>query len=508
MVNDTYIKMLVDAGWPQEFHEKLQLGNLKSTVGIATLWTAKEIVYQNLDPASYAVIGHFYDRRNALDPFLRNCLANPNLRHVIVIGNDKARSREVLVNFFEKGVVDGKVSGTDCPVSGLIPHEDVELVRKNVTLHDITDRVQNLDDSFEYARVINAILADIPDSDPYAEPKLYEKPELATNSFPSEKVAFVVRGEKIGETWLKILQTVYDYGAIIKMKTNDSTEVRMYQNIMTVIDGEDPDNPQMEEYFRFDESYLKSYYDEICTGKIPEGTLYTYGSRLRAWEVTNGDKIDQVADMIEYLKKDQFRTSALAQTWIVEDELTRRILNKDKNSPCIILVQAYAPEDSLTLTVYIRSNDMFRAWPLNAFGVRKLQKMIATGLGLKMGTLTTISCSAHIYQDNWEDTREILEKHYTSTNCFFDPRGYYTINLEEEKIKVKHFSPDSQLLKEYSGTRAREINDAINSSQHPVDNYHSAYLGEELMKAEVALKLGIAYIQDSELDLVSFRNSR
>jgi thymidylate synthase len=505
MVDDAYVKTLTDAGWPQEFNEKLEVSNLKSNLGIATLWTQKEVVSKDLDPESYVIVGQFYDRRNAIDPFLRNCLANPNIRHIILLGNDKSNSREVLVNFFDKGIADGKVVGTECSVSELIPLEDIEKFRKNVTLHDLTDKIKNLDDSEEYAKAINAVIETISDTEPYAEPKLYEKPELSVDSFPSEKVGFVVRGEKIGETWLKVLRTVYDYGTLVKMKSKDSTEVRMCQNLMITIDGEDPDNPQMEEYFRFEESYLKSYCDEICTDKVPEGTIYTYGSRLRAWEGKGGEKIDQIEDIISYLKADQFRTSAIAQTWIVEDELARRILNKDKNSPCIILVQAFAPEDKLTLTVYIRSNDMFRAWPLNMFGLRKLQKVIADGLGLKMGSLTTISCSAHIYQDNWGDTKEILDKYHKDTNCFFDPRGYFAISLNCNEIKVQHFSPDSQLLKEYSGTKAREINDEINSSQHPIDAYHSSYIGEELMKAETALRLKISYTQDEELDLSSFK---
>ena len=505
MVDEAYTKALIDAGWPQEFHEKLHLGNLKSNVGIATLWTDKALVYKDLNADSYAVVGHFYDRRNALDPFVRNCLANPNIRHVILVGNDKAKSREVLVNFFEKGIENGKVSGTDCPVTELIPMEDIKTLRSNVTLHDLTDEIQNLDDSVAYARAINAKLGTIQDSDPYAEPKLYPKPELKTDSYPSEKSGFLVRGEKVGEVWLKILRTIYDYGNVVKMKTADSTSVRLSQNFVAVVENEDPDSPKMEEFFRFDEKYLKSYYDEICTDKIPEGTMYTYGSRLRAWEAKDGSHIDQIADIIAYLKEDIHRASAVAQTWIVEDELTRRILNKDKSSPCIILVQPYAPEGKLTLTVYIRSNDMFRAWPLNTFGLRKLQKLIADGLGLQMGALTTISCSAHIYQDNWNDTKDILDKHYASANCFFDPRGYYAISVIDGKIKVQHFSPDSQLLKEYEGTGAREINDKINGSQHPVDAYHSSYLGEELMKAEVALSLGISYTQDEKLNLPSVK---
>ncbi len=501
MINDDYIKSLLQSGWPQEFHEKLHIGNLQSNVGIATLWTFKDVVYKNLDPQSYALVGNFYDRQNALEPFIRNCLANPNIRYVILVGNDKAKSREILVNFFEKGIIEGKVTGTETKIPTTIPLEIINELRTHVRLFDITDQIKNLDDSNEYASAINAILSTLKPQDPYAEPRFFEKPVLSTDSYSAERSGFMARGKNVGEVWLKLLRTIYDYGKITKMKYNDSTEVRECVNFVSIIEGEDPDVPVMEPYFRFDEAYLKSYYDEICSPHVPQGTLYTYGSRFRAWESPSGEKIDQIADMIEYLKKDTYRKSAIAQTWIVEDELTRRYLNKDKNSPCIILVQPNIQDGVLHLTTYIRSNDMFRAWPLNAFGLRKLQKIIAQGLGVDMGSLTLISCSAHIYQDNWQDTKEILEKYYTSTNCFWDPRGYYIISLKSGKIHAEHYSPESQLLKIIEGKTAREVNDKINSSQHPNDPYHSSYLGEELTKAEIALQLGIEYTQDAPLKL-------
>lgn len=495
------------AGWPQEFKEKLKIGSLHSNVGVATLWTFKETVHKHLSESEYALVGNFYDRQNGLEPLIRNCLANPNIRYILLLGNDKAKSREVLVNFFEKGIHEGKVVGTDTKISPTIPLHDINRLREHVKLIDLSHQVANSDDPTHYAKAIQETLKTLETKEPYAQPTLYEKPVIKTDSYPAERAGFLIRGTHVGEVWLKLLGNIYDYGAITSMKTNDSIKVRECINLVCVIEGEDPDTPKMEPYFRFDEAYLKSYYDEICTDKIPEGTLYTYGSRFRAWESKNGEKIDQIQDMIEYLKKDTYRKSAIAQTWVVEDELTRRYLNKDKNSPCIILVQPNVQDGVLHLTSYIRSNDMFRAWPLNAFGLRKLQKIIATGLGVDMGTLTTISCSAHIYQDNWDDTKEILEKHHKQTNCFWDPRGYYIISLAGGKIKLEHYSPQSQILKVMEGKTARELNDKINGSQHPHDAYHSSYLGEELMKAEIALRLGIAYTQDAPLDFSTVSNS-
>jgi len=504
MASEEFINSLKEMGWPQEFKEKLLVSNLKSNVGIAVLWSFKEVVAKNLNPDDYAILGNYYDRRNGLEPLVRNCLANPNLRYIILLGNDKARSREVLVNFFEKGVdKDGVVVGTDTKVPRGIPTEDLEKLRQNIRLIDATDEVADQNDSEEFGRIIKELVKTLEPKEPYDEPKLYEKPPLETDSFPSEKVGFVVRGKEVGETWLKVLDTVYNYGAISQRTKDESSKFREVINLVTVVSHENPDIPKMEPYFRFDEDYLKSYYDEICTDRIPEGTLYTYGSRFRAWDAKTGEKIDQIADLIEFLKVDPYRKSAVAITWIVEDELMRRYRNKDKNSPCIDLIQPNIQEGVLHFTVYIRSNDMFRAWPLNAFGLRKLQKILAEGIGVKMGDLTTISCSAHIYQENWDDTKDILKNYYKGTHCFFDPRGYYTIKLESGKIKADHYSPDSQLLKQYEGVTAREVNDSINSSQHTTDPYHAAYIAEELMKAEAALKEGVEYIQDSPVILKS-----
>lgn len=502
MVDSAYTARLIAEKWPQEFGEKLRVGDLRSTVGIATLWTQQDIVVEGVDKSCYAVLGNYYDKSNGLEPLVRNCLANPNLRHIIIVGNDKSGSKQVLINFFEKGFLDGRVIDTDCRIPVSIPTEDLELLRANVTVHDATDKVSDMNDPKAYGKAVKAVLATIRDDRaPYAQPKTYEKKVVVATTFPAESSGFVVRGQYVGETWLRILRTVYDYGVVTKMKKNDTSSVRVCNNVVSVITDEDPDSPKMEPYFRFDAKYLKSYYDEICSGKIPEGTIYTYGSRMRAWHGDNGEVIDQIADIIEYLKQDPYRTSALALTWIVEDELTRRIKNKDKNSPCIILVHPLLLDGKLTLTSYIRSNDMFRAWPLNAFGLRALQKIIADGLSLPMGALTLISSSAQIYEDNWQDALDILEKYGTGTNCFFDPRGYYAISLRNGKINAQHFSADGQFLKEYEGATAREITDQINSSQHPVDPYHASYLGEELMKAEIALKLGIEYVQDADLDL-------
>ncbi len=488
--------------WPTEFKEKLVVGDIRSNIGITTLWTFPDKVYDTLEKEKYAVIGNYYDRQNGITPIIRNCRANPNLRYILILGSDKSGSKEILLNFFEKGVDENrKIIGTEVTVDKEIPLEEINKVRENIQVFDMTNEITTdmLNDSARITAVLKQKIAGLEILAPYDMPKTFPKPKINVDTWSSEEIALSARGKTVGEVWLEMINKINRFGKVTKMKVTDSFHVKELINFIAVVEDEDPDNPQMYPFFRFDEEEIKPYYDEICTANIPEGTVYTYGSRLRAWAAESGARIDQVQDIIEYLKQDIYRASAVAMTWIVDFELTRRLTNKDKNSPCVVLIHARYQDGKLHFTAYIRSNDMFRGWPLNAFGLRKLQQIIAQGLGVEMGCLTTISGSAHVYEDCWEDAKQISEEYLKKTRCQYDPRGYYIIDVKDSEIFVDHYSPESKKLGQFHGKTAIELTDTLALHHAASDPYHYLYLGRELQKAELALKNGLRYEQDKEL---------
>jgi len=488
--------------WPTEFKEKLVVGDINSNIGITTLWTFPDKVYDTLEKENYAVIGNYYDRQNGITPMIRNCLANPNLRYMFILGSDKSGSKEVLLNLFEKGVDENhKIIGTEVIVDKEIPLEEIQKLRESVKLFDLTNEITTdlLNDSAKITTILKQKIAGLEPLTPYAMPRIFPKPKLNVNTWSSEVIGLSARGKTVGEVWLEMINKISRFGPVTKMKITDSFHVKELINFVAVVEDENPDNPKMYPFFRFDEEEIKPYYDEICTANIPEGTVYTYGSRLRAWVGPDKKRIDQVQDIIDYLKQDIYRASAVAMTWIVDFELTRRLKNKDKNSPCVVLVHARYQDGKLHFTAYIRSNDMFRGWPLNAFGLRKLQQIIAQGLEVEMGCLTTISGSAHIYEDCWEDAKKISEEYLKQTRCQYDPRGYYIIEVKEGEIFVDHYSPESKRLGQYHGKTAVELTDTLALHHAASDPYHYLYLGRELQKAELSLKNGLKYVQDKDL---------
>ena len=108
----------------------------------------------------------------------------------------------------------------------------------------------------------------------------------------------------------------------------------------------------------------------------------------------------------------------------------------------MVLVQAVIRDKRLFLTAYFRSNDMYGGWFLNAFGLLAFQKELAGMIGkdIKLGPITTISHSAHIYESSWQLAEKLVHDHWIDVSCEWDPRGNLTFETDGKFIVVKHLS--------------------------------------------------------------------
>lgn len=79
-----------------------------------------------------------------------------------------------------------------------------------------------------------------------------------------------------------------------------------------------------------------------------------------------------------------------------------------------------------------------------------------------------------------------------------DKTGYFVIIPQPEKdiITAEHYSYDNKLLRVIEGKNARDIYFTIIENKWVILLSHAAYLGKELEKADLSIKLGFKYIQD------------
>jgi thymidylate synthase len=171
---------------------------------------------------------------------------------------------------------------------------------------------------------------------------------------------------------------------------------------------------------------------------------------------------------------------------------------KSNQPPCLDLVQALVQNNILHLTAYFRSNDMFGAWPQNVLALRKMQGLISQEVDTKLGNLTTISCSAHIYEQDFERAQNIIKKHTDQLRCQWDPRGNLAIALDriKQEIIASHYSADGLKISEYRAKTARELWEQLDKNLAVSQLGHAFYLGQELTRAEVALKQNLEYHQE------------
>ncbi len=84
-----------------------------------------------------------------------------------------------------------------------------------------------------------------------------------------------------------------------------------------------------------------------------------------------------------------------------------------------------------------------------------------------------------------------------------DPLGYFLIRLKREsgEIELGFCSTPNVVSAVIVGKMPKELYDTIIRKKLVSRLEHAAYLGRELHRAYVALKLGIEYVQDAGLEL-------
>lgn len=459
--------------WPVYFKEQLIIGQDTNPVAVCCLWTLKEIIARDLLESDFSVCGQLYSKEG-IKYIVRNILANPWISFLIVCGADKSRSGEALFeafhlrNFFDKN----------------IPEQDLNNVFSHVKLIDMRgeEDSQKIKERAQYLQTKPL---------QWASPKVFqEKSESKDMIFPSDSSVFRLQHPTVESAWPWVLKHITRFGAI--KETEYGMREKELLNLVVVITAEDPDNIKFADYFNFSQQDFENYAPQVLTAQPLDetgGLSYTYGMRLRDFQ-----GVDQIKEgIIERLKKSIYSRRAIALTWQIEKDI------KSAQPPCLVSVQALAQENKLYLTAYFRSNDMFAAWPQNALALRKMQDAIAKEVGITMGSLTTISCSAHIYEQDFEAAESIIKRYADSLKCEWDSRGNFVISLDKDKalIIVSHYSPEGLKIGEYQGKTARSVYLELDKSLAVSQIGHAFYLGRELTKAEIALKQNLRYYQDN-----------
>jgi thymidylate synthase len=136
-----------------------------------------------------------------------------------------------------------------------------------------------------------------------------------------------------------------------------------------------------------------------------EGDLgRVYGVNWRFWQAPNGQNVDQVARLIEQIKKDPYSRRHILTAWNV-GELEEMAL-----PPCHVLSQFYVRDGKLSCHLFQRSADFFLGIPFNIASYSLFTHMIAHVCDLEVGEFLHTITDAHIYHDHFDAVNEQLKR--------------------------------------------------------------------------------------------------
>jgi len=159
-----------------------------------------------------------------------------------------------------------------------------------------------------------------------------------------------------------------------------------------------------------------------------------YGAQWRTWRTADGRTVDQIAQVVEQIKKNPSSRRLIVSAWNVGE------LEKMALPPCHAFMQFYAADGRLSCQLYQRSADVFLGVPFNIASYALLTMMIAQATGLKPGDFVHTLGDAHLYLNHLEQAKLQLSR---------APRPLPTMRLDPSVTSVFDFKYEHFALEGY-----------------------------------------------------------
>ena len=201
--------------------------------------------------------------------------------------------------------------------------------------------------------------------DPFKEPRIHPSVMLPKEQ-ADEYASNIINGMPVEK------ENKHDYTYFSRLRKH--RECPVIVDLPNVIEGEE----------------LKKKANELCGGQCKVEVL------------------DQIQKVIDTLKDDKTRRSCVMNTWYPLRDLEKFGPRAKTSSPCLVTMQPQIIENKLHMIATMKTNDLYSAWPLNAYAFTEVQKYIADAVGVGLGSYTHFSVSMQVYEEMFEMAEELV----------------------------------------------------------------------------------------------------
>jgi len=161
-----------------------------------------------------------------------------------------------------------------------------------------------------------------------------------------------------------------------------------------------------------------------------------YGYQWRNWPKPDGTHIDQIAQVVNAIKKTPDSRRLIVSAWNVAD------VDQMKLPPCHAFFQFYVADGKLSCQLYQRSADIFLGVPFNIASYALLTMMVAQVCDLQLGDFVHTLGDAHIYTNHMEQVQEQLSRDLRALpQMHINPEVRDIFSFKFEDFTLENYDP-------------------------------------------------------------------
>jgi thymidylate synthase len=457
--------------WQSDHLPKLEVGNLEAgDVAVCGSFAGDAMILPELDRNRVGFVAPLASRSD-LEWLLRGLHLHPNIRHLVIQGDDQRLLGQALVALWQDGLDEsGRLPGSRGSLSPELDATRIDALRDSVQLSDWRCKPPT--------EIANDI-GNLPTLSLDREPQPLPNPEIPTRKvFHSRKSTFPIFSGGVGDAWLQLLNLALRIGE--EKQTADGE--RMAEALNAVVTIESPTledgGKQVEEDFP---ELLDFNQDDFDALYFP-----SYLERLHDW---NG--IDQLEAVCDRMQK-SLDTRSGTMVFLEPGDMTR-----SKVGSGVISATFNAVNQQLCASFVIRSEDLYTDWPLEATALVRLQREVANRTGLEAGAATFVIHSAHLYERDWARAQRVLSESFKRPLPLqVDPSGIFLFGNSGGKATAMLLDHSASTIFWEEG-----FSDPEDLSWYIIDTMpwllpqHMRYVGQECASLMRAIREGECYEQ-------------
>lgn len=160
-----------------------------------------------------------------------------------------------------------------------------------------------------------------------------------------------------------------------------------------------------------------------------------YGKQWRAWQMRNGETLDQIAQVIEQIKHTPDSRRLMVSAWNPEDVPNMAL------PPCHSLFQFYVNDGKLSCQLYQRSADIFLGVPFNIASYALLTHLIARECGLEVGEFVHTLGDAHLYLNHLDAVETLLSRDTRALPQLIIDTDVAFNEIDSQDIRLEGYQP-------------------------------------------------------------------